>query len=158
MSSGAILGNLEVCLLQRSLKTLALRMKQHSKSAFKIIDWMKKQNDVVEYIVNGAVDDKALFVKSVQTADVLKNAKGKIALPCFTFCLKEEAFVDILKKELLLFTICTSLGGAASSIDHRVRWDSKRDRREFRMSVGLEDANDLIKDLERAFNEMRKFK
>ncbi len=93
----------------------------------------------------------------METAGVLEGKAARLACPCFSICFKPEevAVAMASKRPLSLFESCTSLGGAASSLDHRAMWDSTRDVREFRLSIGLEDSRDLIADLERAFAVLR---
>ncbi len=146
MWTGAIPGNLECFLLLRSLKTLQLRVMHSSRSAYEIAKHLKR-HAAIESVSNGAMDQKQLW-KAMAAVD-----DDKLACPCFTFALKSEALVARFMERLRLFEMCTSLGGAASSIDHRSRWDSSRSVCEFRLSVGLEDVADLISDLDNALAE-----
>jgi cystathionine gamma-synthase len=155
LHQGSILGNLECYLLLRSLKTLSLRVKQHGKTAAKVAGFLAGQGDIIEWVRNGAIDQPKIWESFVTKAGVFPQKAARLAVACFTFCFKKEEHAQSFQRQLLLFANCTSLGGAHSSIDHRNRWDSNRDAREFRISIGLEDPQDLIADLDRAFQSLR---
>lgn len=80
-------------------------------------------------------------------AGVLRTQPSKLAVACFTITLREEAAAQNLQARVLLWTPATSLGGVASSVDWRHRWDPSQDARSLRLSVGVEDPEDLLGDL-----------
>ena len=108
----------------------------------------------MDSVKNGALMDPKLW-KEMQksTGEGLIDKPLKYACPCFSFVLKDESMVEPFKQRLLLWEYCTSLGGVASSFDHRHKWHHETDVREMRLSVGVENVQDLIDDLERAMEQ-----
>jgi cystathionine beta-lyase/cystathionine gamma-synthase len=88
------------------------------------------------------------------TQAAVLTAPKKLASPCFTITLVRGSFVALFLKHVALFENCTSLGGAASSVDHRAQWGSAQEA-DLRLSIGLEDVQDLIADLDRTFRVIR---
>ncbi|KAF8605292.1 hypothetical protein BDV93DRAFT_605257 [Ceratobasidium sp. AG-I] len=73
---------------------------------------------------------------------------------CFTIMLEGENEARLLPYLLKLFTPATSLGGVESLIEQRYTSDPREDKRRLRISVGLEDIEDLKGDLRRGLNEV----
>lgn len=135
-------------LANRGLRTLAVRMKAHEASALKIAHWLNDRAEV-ETVLHPALPDcpghdiwKRDFTGSAGLFSfVLKGGKAKAA-----------AFVDALD----LFGIGYSWGGFESlalpvhpeTCRSQVPWD--KDRALIRLQIGLEDADDLIADIEQA--------
>ena len=133
----------------RGLRTMAVRLKQHEQGALKIAQWLKSRADVGR-VLHPALPD-------CPGHDVWKrDFKGSSGL--FSFELKgankavRTKFVDSLK----LFGIGYSWGGYESlalPVDP-VRTVSKVSAPNLvRLHIGLEDADDLIADLESAFDQ-----
>lgn len=150
MHAGSVLGSLESFLLLRSLRTLTLRVKRQSKNAFLVAQFLQR-HPMIDSISNGAMDQPKLWKTFVAESSVLETKPAKLACPCFTFRCKDAEEAVALPAHLRLISNCTSLGGVSTSIDHRHRWDPKRDPRDYRISIGVEDAKDIIEDLEQAF-------
>lgn len=133
----------------RGLRTMAVRLKQHEESALKVAHWLKARTDV-GLVLHPALPD-------CPGHDVWKrDFKGSSGL--FSFELKgadkatRAKFVD----SLTLFGIGYSWGGYESlalPVDP-VRTVSKAPAPNLvRLHIGLEDADDLIADLESAFDQ-----
>jgi len=139
--------------VNRSLKTLSLRMEQHQKNALKVAKYLET-NPFVEKVLHPSLPSHP------QHKIALKQAYGYSGV--FSFYIKGElkhssAFLKALK----VFTLAESLGGYESlaelpSIMTHASVPAE-DRKTLgitdglvRLSVGLEDADDLIKDLEQA--------
>jgi len=133
----------------RGLRTMAVRLKQHEESALKVAHWLKERADV-GLVLHPALPD-------CPGHDVWKrDFKGSSGL--FSFELKgadkaaRAKFVDSLS----LFGIGYSWGGYESlalPVDP-VRTVSKAPAPNLvRLHIGLEDADDLIADLESAFDQ-----
>ena len=132
----------------RGLRTLAVRMQAHEASALRIAHWLDDRAEV-ETVLHPALPDcpgheiwKRDFTGSAGLFSfVLKGGKAKAA-----------AFVDALD----LFGIGYSWGGFESlalpvhpeTCRSQVPWD--KDRALIRLQIGLEDADDLIADIEQA--------
>ncbi len=133
----------------RGLRTMAVRLKQHEESALKVAHWLKARTEVGLVLHPGLPDCPG--------HDVWKrDFKGSSGL--FSFELKDAGkaarakFVDSLS----LFGIGYSWGGYESlalPVDP-VRTVSKAPAPNLvRLHIGLEDADDLIADLEAAFDQ-----
>jgi cysteine-S-conjugate beta-lyase len=133
----------------RGIRTMAIRLKQHGESALKVAHWLKARPDVGR-VLHPALPD-------CPGHDLWKrDFKGSSGL--FSFELKgadkgrRAKFVDSLK----LFGIGYSWGGYESLVlpVDPVRTVSKSPAANLvRLHIGLEDADDLIADLESAFDQ-----
>jgi cystathionine beta-lyase len=152
---GAILGPFDSWLVIRGVETLYLRMRQHTQNAQAIAEFLQLHPAVDKVYYPG--------LKSHPNHDIAqKQAKGFGGI--VSFSLKEDtldaavAFVTQTK----LFKLAESLGGIKSLISHPATMTHKTipalQRRAtgvadslIRLSVGLEDEEDLIADLEETF-------
>jgi cystathionine gamma-synthase len=144
--------------LERSLKTLPLRMKQHNSSALTLAKFLESQSLVerVWYPLLESHPDHTVATKQFQSGGfggggvVSFTLKGNESGACF--------FLDQLKIPFL----ADSLGGTESLVKHVARMSYYRYSREERLkvgitdtlirySVGLEECSDLIDDLKAAF-------
>jgi len=151
---GAIAGPFDSFLALRGLKTLALRMRQCSENALAIAEWLEKHPRVARVIYPGLPSHPQYELAKRQ----MKNGFSGIV----TFFVKgglneAKAFLEKLE----IFTIAESLGGVESLVDHpglmthasippEKRAELGIDDSLIRLSVGIEDVEDLIKDLEQA--------
>ncbi|XQS17061.1 cystathionine beta-lyase [Citrobacter telavivensis] len=142
----------DVYLAQRGLRTMSLRLERHQASALKIAQWLSQRYEV-EQVLHPALPScpgheiwKRDFIGSSGLFSVvLKSLYTKTAV---------EQFIDKLE----YFGIGFSWGGFESLA---IPFDPRKDRPEylwpyngpsFRLQIGLEDPNDLIKDLDQAFH------
>lgn len=157
---GNILGPFDSWLVIRGIETLHLRVKQHCASA----------QTIAEYLTHHPLVDK-VFYPGLEThpnhAIAKKQAKGFGGIISFT--LKndtEEAAVQLVTKTKL-FKLAESLGGIKSLISHPANMTHKsipaEKRRSagvqdslVRLSIGLEEAEDLLADLEQAFTAIHR--
>lgn len=141
-SIGAVLSPFDSWLLIRGMKTLALRMEKHEQNAKEIIRFLNEHEAVTETLYPG---------------------RGGM----LSFRLQKEEWVNPFLKNLKLITFAESLGGVESFITYPatqthadipadVRLAVGVDNRLLRFSVGIENADDLIKDLDFALNEAMK--
>lgn len=152
-SVGAILGPFDSFLALRGVKTLALRMQRHSESAHKIAQWLEVHPKVEKVIYPGLPSHPQYELAEKQ----MSESGGMI-----TAILKGD--VEDSKRFLErceLFTLAESLGGVESLIEHpaimthasvpaETRAELGISDGLVRLSVGIEDVNDLIADLEQA--------
>jgi cystathionine gamma-synthase len=149
---GGIQGPMDAFLVLRGIKTLPIRMDRHAENAEKIVAFLEKQKTVERLIYP--------FHEShpqVQTAKrQMKNGGGMIS-----FILKDGKDAAIrVAESTKLFTLAESLGGVESLIEvpaamtHLSTQGSKLevDPGLVRLSVGIENVDDLIADLEQALN------
>jgi cystathionine beta-lyase/cystathionine gamma-synthase len=153
-SCGAVPGPMDCFLVLRGIKTLGLRMKAHSENGAKIAHWLKAHPKVEKVYWPGFTDHPGYAVAKKQ----MKDFGGMIS-----FELKNDS-VDEAKRVLSsthLFSLAESLGGVESLINHPATMTHASIPREeriknglsdslIRLSVGIEDADDLIEDLKNA--------
>ena len=151
---GAVSGPFDSFLALRGLKTLPLRMRQCSESALAIARWLERHSRVDRVLYPGLPShpQHALALRQ------MKNGHSGIV----TFFLKgglpeARRFLERLE----LFTLAESLGGVESLVDHPAIMTHASVPPEtraklgisdslVRLSVGIEDTDDLIADLEQA--------
>ena len=150
---GAIQGPFDSFLALRGVKTLALRMERHSSNAMKIARWLETRGEVARVVYPGLDSHPQHALAARQM-----SAFGGIV----TVILRSD--LDGTKRFLercRLFTLAESLGGVESLIEHpgimthaslppgqRARLGISDSL--VRLSCGIEDADDLIADLEQA--------
>ncbi|MGB6119435.1 MAG: O-succinylhomoserine sulfhydrylase [Mesorhizobium sp.] len=138
----------------KGLETLPIRVRHQTQSAAKIADWLAERADVAKVIYPGRPDHPQ--------ADLIKRQMtGGSTLICFDLTAgKPAAFAA--SNALKIIKISNNLGDAKSLITHPATSTHKNlaeDARAelgigpgtLRLSVGLEDVEDLIDDLEQAF-------
>jgi cystathionine gamma-lyase len=151
---GAISGPFDSFLALRGLKTLALRMRQTSENALAIAQWLETQSTVTRVIYPGLPSHPQHELAKRQ----MKNGFSGIV----TFFIKGglESAKRFLER-CRLFTLAESLGGVESLVDHpglmthasippEQRAALGIDDSLIRLSVGIEDVDDLIEDLRQA--------
>jgi cystathionine gamma-lyase len=148
---GGISGPFDSFLALRGLKTLALRMRQTSESALTIASWLEQQANVARVLYPGLASHPQHELAKRQ----MKNGFSGIV----TFFVKGGlAEAKTFLEALQIFTIAESLGGVESLVDHpglmthaSIPPDQRKalgiDDTLIRLSVGIEDAQDLIEDL-----------
>ena len=151
-TTGACLSAFDSWLLLRGIKTLAVRMEQHQKNALAIAHWLEQRPEVekVYYIGLDSRPDKAL---------IDRQCSGYGGMISFRLNSAEKA-VKILES-VKLIRFAESLGGVESLITYpmlQTHGDVPVEIRErlgitetfLRLSVGIENVDDLIADLEQA--------
>ncbi|PFG14028.1 bifunctional cystathionine gamma-lyase/homocysteine desulfhydrase [Bacillus sp. es.036] len=151
-SAGAILGPQDSWLLIRGLKTLGVRMEEHEKNTGKIVQFLSKHPSVEKIYYPG--------LSTHPGNDIAVNqSRGFGGMISFDIGSAEKA--DELLSKVKYFTLAESLGAVESLISVPARMTHAsipKDRRAelgiteglVRISVGLEDAEDLIEDLSNA--------
>jgi cystathionine beta-lyase len=149
---GAVLGPQDSFLSQRGLKTLKVRMDQAQQSTAKIVQWLSGQKQVRAIHYPGLTDHPGHAVHSAQ-------ADGPGAV--FSFELDTFETTRRLLEGSRLSAFAVSLGGVESIISYPARMShaavppEERQRKGItdtlvRLSVGLEDPDDLIADMAQA--------
>ena len=153
-SSGAVPGPMDCFLVLRGIKTLGLRMKAHCENGEKVANWLRNHPKVKKVYWPGFMDHPGHAIAKQQ----MKGFGGMIS-----FELKGDS-VEETKRVLSstrLFSLAESLGGVESLINHPATMTHASIPREerikhglsdtlIRLSVGIEDADDLIQDLAQA--------
>ena len=153
-SCGAVPGPMDCFLVLRGIKTLHVRMKQHGENGEKIAHWLRNHPKVAKVYWPGFEDSPGHAVAKKQ----MRGFGGMIS-----FVLKDETTEAATKvlSSTHLFSLAESLGGVESLINHPASMTHASIPREeriknglsdslIRLSVGIEDADDLIEDLKQA--------
>ncbi|MBM3185155.1 MAG: cystathionine gamma-synthase [Bacteroidetes bacterium] len=157
-SSGAVCGPMDSFLVLRGIKTLHLRMQRHSENGALVANFLKSHSKIDKVYWPGFETHPNHEVAKAQ----MKDFGGMIS-----FTLKGNKLEDALEivKKVELFALAESLGGVESLIGHpatmthasipkEVREQSGVVDSLIRLSVGIEDAEDLINDLEEALGKL----
>lgn len=153
-SCGAVPGPMDCFLVLRGIKTLHVRMRQHCENGRIIAQWLRQHPKVAKVYWPGFEDHPGYAVAKKQ----MKDFGGMIS-----FELKDNS-VEEAKRVLSsthLFSLAESLGGVESLINHPASMTHASIPREeriknglsdslIRLSVGIEDAEDLVEDLKKA--------
>ena len=153
-SCGAVPGPMDCFLVLRGIKTLGIRMERHSQNGERIAHYLKAHPAVKKVYWPGFEDHPGHAIAKAQ----MKSFGGMIS-----FELKNDS-MEAARKLLSsthLFSLAESLGGVESLINHPASMTHASIPREeriknglsdtlIRLSVGIEDADDLIADLEHA--------
>jgi cystathionine beta-lyase/cystathionine gamma-synthase len=154
-SIGAILSPFDSWLTLRGLRTLELRMQRHSENAEKIAQYLQKHKKIKKVYYPGLFTGEQGKIVKKQ----MKTGSGMVSIE-----LKPQYDVKRFLDALEYFPLAESLGGAESLIDHpasMTHGSIPKEEREkiglsdelFRMSVGIENAEDLLADLEQALEK-----
>ncbi len=152
---GATLSPFHAWLLLRGIKTLPLRMDAHCQGASRVAEFLSTHPKVRRVYYPGLLTDPGHLVASRQ----MKGFGGMLS-----FSLADDKTARAVASRLELFQIAVSLGDPESLIEHPAsmshRGMSEKERGEIgigpgflRMSVGLEDPDDLISDLSRGLGD-----
>ena len=154
---GAVPGPLDCYLVLRGVKTLAVRMERHCQNAKAIGEYLLKQSKVERVLFPGLPDHSQRDIVRRQ----MRGSGGMLSFQLsggFNSCKK-------FLKQLRVFTVAESLGGVESLIEHPASMTHASIPRERRVelgvsdnlvraSVGIEDVEDLVSDLERGFRQL----
>lgn len=153
--TGAVLSAHDAFLIFRGMKTLEIRMKKHVENAKKVVEALKAHKNVEKIYYPGLEDFKNHEVAKKQMNDygamITFEVKGGI-----------EAGRTVMNN-VKLCTLAVSLGDAETLIEHPATMThstySEEELKEvgiapglIRLSVGLEDSDDIIKDLNQALD------
>ena len=151
---GATLSPFDSWLMIRGIKTLAIRMERAQENAIAIANWLKRQKNVTKVYYVGLPEHPGYEINASQS-------RGSGAMLSFSVATPELAQQVLAKVKIITFA--ESLGGPESLITFpatQTHADVAPEEREalgitdcfLRMSVGLENAADLIADLDQALN------
>jgi cysteine-S-conjugate beta-lyase len=151
-SFGAVLGVQDAWLVMRGIKTLSVRMKQSQESAQKIADFLQNEQLVKKVYYPGLEEHPQYQIHQ-------RQADGPGAV--LSFELENEALFKEFVANVKLPVFAVSLGGVESILSYPTKMShaampaDEREKRGItntllRLSVGLEDPNDIITDFSRA--------
>ena len=154
---GAIPGPFDSWLILRGIKTLSIRMERHSYNA-KIISEYLQDNSKVSSVKYPGLSDHPQYDLALKQ---MNDFGGMISFELKGGLKQAKKFLETVE----IFTLAESLGGVESLIEHpaimthasippKVRLKQGISDNLIRLSVGIEDVNDLIDDLDQAFNSI----
>jgi cystathionine beta-lyase len=149
---GAILSPFDCWLLLRSVKTLVVRMERHNQNAMKIAEYLQSHPKVKRVFYPGLETHPQHSIAKKQ----MRGFGGMVSFEVEDF----ETAKNILYK-FKIFTLAESLGGVESLVCHPATMTHASIPKEIRekngltdglirLSVGIEDVEDLLNDLEQA--------
>jgi len=156
-SAGGVQGPFDSFLVMRGVKTLALRMKAHCEGAARIAEWLN-QHAKVEKVIYPGLDShpqKALAEKQ------MSGFGGMVSFDIGGDLDRARRFLE----NTHLFALAESLGGVESLVNHpaiMTHGSVPKENRDklgitdtlIRLSVGIEDVDDLIEDLSTALDKV----
>jgi cystathionine gamma-synthase len=154
MYLGSVMGNMEQWLGVRSLRTLELRVGRQSQNAENLVKWIngeiRKEGSTASKVV-ARIQHASLQKEDL--AWIKKQMPGGFG-PVFCLWMKDLETARTLPGKLHLFHHATSLGGVESLVEWRRMSDKSVDERVVRVSVGVENWEDLKDDLDAAFKAL----
>src|SRR6266498_3654922 len=153
-STGAVPGPMDCFLVLRGIKTLHVRMQRHCENGEKIAHFLRNHPKIGHVYWCGFTDHAGYAIAK-------KQMRGFGGMISFTLKDESEQAARKLMSSTKLFSLAESLGGIESLINHPATMTHASIPREerikngltdslIRLSVGIEDAEDLIADLEQA--------
>jgi len=153
-STGGVLGPFDSFLLIRGIRTLGVRLDRHVANAEKIAAWLRNSQDVKKIYYPGLKEHPGYEINRKQA----KNGGAMIS-----FELTPDHDINTFFRSLKIIALAESLGGVESLVCHPATMTHaaipKKIREKvgitdglIRLSVGIEDADELIADLEAAIH------
>ena len=143
---GSIPGPMEVWLAHRSLSTLDMRIERHGKNALAVAEFLASRPEVKGLRYPGLPSDSAYSIASRQM---------KFYGTVISFELADQNLAEKFLKNCTLIFEATSFGGLQTTAERRARWGGDKVSEGFiRMSIGCEDAQDLIADLKQSLDKV----
>jgi len=157
-SCGAVPGPMDCFLVLRGIKTLHVRMQRHCENGEKIAHWLRKHPKVDQVFWCGFEDHPGYAIAKAQ----MRGFGGMLS---FELKDKGDAATRKMLSSTSLFALAESLGGVESLINHPASMTHASIPREerlkiglsdslIRLSIGIEDADDLIADLQEALEKV----
>lgn len=143
---GTITASLESWLLLRSLRSYELRVKRQVANAVEIVKYLNDHKDELPALTK-------IHHASLQDEPFIKEQLPLGGGPVFSIEVTDDTVARRIPSKLKLFHHATSLGGVESLIEWRAMSDPYISRTILRISVGVEDAGDLIQDLVQALKQ-----
>jgi len=153
-SCGAVPGPMDCFLVLRGIKTLHVRMKQHCENGKIVANWLRNHPKIGKVYWPGFEDHPGYAIAKKQ----MRDFGGMLS-----FTLKDNSVENAMRllSSTHLFSLAESLGGVESLINHPASMTHASIPREerikngltdslIRLSIGIEDAEDLIEDLKKA--------
>lgn len=154
-TTGAGLAPFDSWLILRGIKTLGIRMEKSQENAVKIAHWLKEQKAVTKVIYPGLPEHPGYEIMK-------KQARGFGAM--LTIQLESKEFAISILEKVRMIKFAESLGGVETlitypttqthaDVPHEIREKNGITESTLRLSVGIENSDDLIYELEKVFEE-----
>ena len=154
-TTGGQLAPFDAFLIERGIKTLPIRMDRISENAYKLALWLAKNKRIKKVYYAGLPSSKGYPIMKKQS----KGFGGMISIE-----LESSSLAQKVLKEVKVFQYAESLGGVESLITYpmlQTHADVPKEEREargindrfLRISVGIENIEDLIEDLNKILGE-----
>lgn len=154
-TTGAGIAPFDSWLVLRGIKTLGIRMEKSQENAIKIANWLKNQRSVTRVIYPGLPEHSGHEIMK-------KQARGFGAM--LTFQLESKEFALSILEKVRMIKFAESLGGVETLITYpttqthadvpeEIRIKNGITESTLRLSVGIENADDLIFELQKVFDE-----
>lgn len=155
MATGAVLAPFDAWLLLRSLKTLHIRLEKAQKNAISVANYLKSNSNIKDVYYVGLKEHNGYEVNKNQSTGF-----GSM----ISFSVKDEKLVEKILNGLNVISFAESLGGVESLITYpftqthvdmpeEIKNSLGVDRKLLRLSIGIEDTNDIINDLKNVLEE-----
>ncbi|MBX9707785.1 MAG: cystathionine gamma-synthase [Caulobacteraceae bacterium] len=153
-SVGGVMGPFDAFLVNRGLKTLGIRMKAHNENALAVARWLEDRKGVASVLYPGLISHPQHELAARQMA-------GRFGGMVTFFVDGDLSRTKQVLERFQVFTLAESLGGVESLVNHpaiMTHASVPRELREaggvtdnlVRLSVGVEDLDDLLADLDQA--------
>ena len=155
-ATGGTLGPMDAFLVLRGIKTLHLRVQRHCENGEKVVAFLNTHSKIKTVYYPGLPNHPHHEIAK-------KQMKGFGGMVSFTFKSGDKADAILFLEKIKVFTLAESLGGVESLANHPALMTHasipEEKRKEIgitddlvRLSVGVEDADDLIEDLKQALD------
>jgi len=143
--AGPILGAFEAWLVLRSLGSVGLRFERQCQNAAAVALMLRSHPAVKSVRYPGLPDDPSHAIATLQ----MRRFGGVVAVELAS----REAVHELVGRSALLVS-ATSFGGIHSSVDRRARWGDPVAEGFARLSLGIEDTDDLLSDIDQALGPL----
>lgn len=151
-STGAVLAPFDSWLILRGIKTLHIRMERQQQNALAVAAWLKNHNAVEKVYYVGLPEHEGYEIS-------LKQSRGFGSM--ISFLVKDTTIIENILGKIKVVTFAESLGGVESLITYpqiQTHAEIPKEIRErigindklLRLSIGIENVEDIINDLEQA--------
>ena len=152
--TGGCLSPFNAWIFIQGLETLSLRIQKHSLNTLKIAQWLEKQ-DIVKKV-------NYPLLESNKNYDLAKKYLNEFASGLVSFEVKDYETAKSILDNVKIFSIVANIGDSKSIINHSASTTHQQlsadelkkagvSQELIRLSIGIENVNDLINDLEQAF-------
>ena len=156
--TGASLSPFNAWIFIQGLETLSLRIQKHSLNALKIAQWLEKQ-DIVKKV-------NYPLLESNKNYDLAKKYLNEFASGLVSFEVKDYETAKSILDNVKIFSIVANIGDSKSIINHSASTTHQQlsadelkkagvSQELIRLSIGIENVEDLISDLEQAIKAKR---